>query len=125
MKVFSETLNLPLNNDDNAIAHIVKNFKTSFERPFTRIKVGELKKRGLVSMPFIFEKAGMKVALVESAWLDYPGLRISYKDGDKMPQAVFAPVPKTLKMVANQLQPDQVEDYIALTNASIESLFFV
>ena len=118
IKVFNETLKLPLKDDDNAIAHIVKNFKTSFERPFTRIKVGELKKRGLVSMPFIFEKAGMKVALVESAWLDYPGLRISYKDGDKMPQAVFAPVPKTLKMVANQLQPDQVEDYIALTNAS-------
>lgn len=123
MIVKQETLKLPLKDADKVIAHIVNGIRTSFESIFTRTTAGGLKalKKGAnASMPFIFEKEGMKIALVESDWTEYPGLRIHYpKDADS-PRALFAPVPKKLVQKGNQLQPSEVEDYIAKTSGTRE-----
>lgn len=123
MTVKSETLVLPLKDSDRVIAHIVPGMRTSFESVFTRTTSGglkKLKKGSNASMPFIYEKDGMKVALVESDWTEYPGLRIAYPQDADSPRALFAPVPKKLVQKGNQLQPSEVEDYIAKTKAARE-----
>lgn len=123
MTVKSETLVLPLKDSDKVIAHIVPGMRTSFESVFTRTTAGglkKLKKGSNASMPFIYEKGGMKVALAESDWTEYPGLRIAYPQGADSPRALFAPVPKKLVQKGNQLQPSEVEDYIAKTKAARE-----
>lgn len=123
MTVKSETLVLPLKDSDKVVAHIVPGMRTSFESVFTRTTAGglkKLKKGSNASMPFIYEKGGMKVALAESDWTEYPGLRIAYPQGADSPRALFAPVPKKLVQKGNQLQPSEVEDYIAKTKAARE-----
>ena len=120
MTVKSETLVLPLKDSDKVIAHIVPGMRTSFESVFTRTTAGGLKKGSNASMPVISEKGGMKVALAESDWTEYPGLRIAYPQGADSPRALFAPVPKKLVQKGNQLQPSEVEDYIAKTKAARE-----
>lgn len=83
-------------DSDNTIAHVVQADKTSFERRFLRQPAAALKKQHSASLPFFFEKSGMKVAVVESAWLDYPGMRISYPADAKSPKAYFTKCPKKL-----------------------------
>ncbi len=83
-------------DSDNTIAHVVQADKTSFERRFLRQPAAALKKQHSASLPFFFEKSGMKVAVVESAWLDYPGMRISYPADAKSPKAYFTKFPKKL-----------------------------
>ena len=85
-----------LTDSDKTVAHVVQAVKTSFERPWTRQSVADLKKSHSASLPFFFEKDGLKVAVVESAWLDYPGVRIAYPKDAKSPRAIFSKTPKKL-----------------------------
>ena len=68
MIVNDETLNIPLSDSDKLIAHIEKGVQTSFEKPYTRLTFGELKKQNphSVSLPLIVDKGSAKIALVES-----------------------------------------------------------
>ena len=120
MLVFSETLKLPLPDSTKTVAHVVQGMATSFERLYKHQELGELKKQPNASLPFIFEKDGYKVAIVESSWFEYPGLRIGYPKDASSAQAMFAKYPKKFKLVHNLLQPAETENYIAKTEASRE-----
>lgn len=120
MLVFSETLKLPLPDSTKTVAHVVQGMATSFERLYKHQELGELKKQPNASLPFIFEKNGFKVAIVESSWFEYPGLRIGYPKDASSAQAMFAKYPKKFKLVHNLLQPEETENYIAKTEASRE-----
>ena len=120
LTVKGEKLDLPLAGDTKVIATYTKGVVSSFESPYTRTTPDGMKKAGAnvaSSMPFIFEKAGMKVALVESDVFDYPALRIACREGDKVPHAVFSPLPKTLVQRGNKLVAGETFDCIAKTSA--------
>ena len=97
MVVNNELLELSsVADSDKTIAHVVRGDKTSFERVFRRQNADALKKQHSASLPFFFEKSGMKVAVAESAWFDYAGMRISYPADAKSPKAYFVKCPKKL-----------------------------
>ena len=97
MVVNNELLELSsVADSDKTVAHVVQGDKTSFERIFRRQNADALKKQHSASLPFFFEKSGMKVAVVESAWFDYAGMRISYPADAKSPKAYFTKCPKKL-----------------------------
>lgn len=45
MTVRGETLNIPLKSSDKLVAHLEKGVQTSFEKPYTRLTFGEMKRR--------------------------------------------------------------------------------
>ena len=97
MIVKNELLDLSsIKPKDKIIAHVVRAIKTSFEELYLRGTADMMKEKNNATLPFIFEKEGMKVAIVESAWFDYPGLRFAWKKGDSNLKAMFTKVPKKL-----------------------------
>ncbi len=119
--VKNEILTFPsVKGSDKVVAHLVKSDWYSCESPFTRINAEDMKKHFSASMPFIIQKEGMKLVLVESGLSDYPSLRVAWaKDSDVM-SAYFAKCPAVLstKRCGFELQPDSVKDYIANTDAT-------
>ena len=97
MIVKNECLELSsLKAKDKVIAHVVKEVKDSFESPYTRGTADMMKSEHSATLPFIFEKEGMKVALVQSAWSDYPALRIAWNKNTSKLSSFFAKTPKEL-----------------------------
>ena len=97
MIVKNELLDLSsIQPKDKIIAHVARAIKTSFEELYLRGTADMMKEKSNATLPFIFEKEGMKVAIVESSWFDYPGLRFAWKKGDSNLKAMFTKVPKKL-----------------------------
>ncbi len=107
---------------DKVVAHAVKSKRTSFERLWLRDNAGLLKKKEFDSatLPFFFEKNGLKVAVLESAWFDYPGMRISWPEGSESMRAVFAREPKKLALTktGHMYIVKEEENRIAKTDGS-------
>ena len=120
MIVNDETLNIPLSDSDKLIAHIEKGVQTSFEKPYTRLTFGELKKQNphSVSLPLIVDKGSAKIALVESDVSHYPGLRVAA--GKNGAVSKISKYPKAFKVKVHNRFASEFEDYIASTVASRE-----
>ena len=120
MIVNDETLNIPLSDSDKLIAHIEKGVQTSFEKPYTRLTFGELKKQNphSVSLPLIVDKGSAKIALVESDVSNYPGLRVAA--GKNGAVSKISKYPKAFKVKVHNRFASEFEDYIASTVASRE-----
>lgn len=120
MIVNDETLNIPLSDSDKLIAHIEKGVQTSFEKPYTRLTFGELKKQNphSVSLPLIVDKGSAKIALVESDVSNYPGLRVAA--GKNGAVSKISKYPKDFKVKVHNRFASEFEDYIASTVASRE-----
>lgn len=120
MIVNDETLNIPLSDSDKLIAHIEKGVQTSFEKPYTRLAFGELKKQNphSVSLPLIVDKGSAKIALVESDVSNYPGLRVAA--GKNGAVSKISKYPKAFKVKVHNRFASEFEDYIASTVASRE-----
>lgn len=120
MIVNDETLNIPLSDSDKLIAHIEKGVQTSFEKPYTRLTFGELKKQNphSVSLPLIVDKGSAKIALVESDVSNYPGLRVAA--GKNGAVSKISKYPKAFKEKVHNRFASEFEDYIASTVASRE-----
>lgn len=120
MIVNDETLNIPLSDSDKLIAHIEKGVQTSFEKPYTRLTFGELKKQNphSVSLPLIVDKGAAKIALVESDVSHYPGLRVAA--GKNGAVSKISKYPKAFKVKVHNRFASEFEDYIASTVASRE-----
>ncbi len=113
---------------DKVVAHAVKNIATSFERLWLRGNADIMKKtiNHNATLPFFFEKNGFKVAIVESAWLEYPGMRIAWR-GDGL-RSIFAKYPKKLGFdfspntyfvrKGGMYLVKETEDYIAKTDGA-------
>ncbi len=113
--VFSETLDLPLSVDDKIIGHAVNGVQDSFERFFLRESVADMKKHHSYSLPFLAQKNGYTVAVVDSDVFDYPALRFA-ASSDSKPEAWFSKAPKTFKQRNKFTRTvDQSFDYIAKT----------
>lgn len=115
MTVFGEELALGLGDDVPAIAHIEDGDGTSFEKVHARVKVGELKDRHSSTLPFIFEKGGVKTAVLESDLHNYPAMRLAYGDGGM--RAYSAKYPKSLKPSGSSMMAAETEEFIAKTVA--------
>ena len=120
MIVNDETLNIPLSDSDKLIAHIEKGVQTSFEKQYTRLTFGELKKQNphSVSLPLIVDKGSAKIALVESDVSNYPGLRVAA--GKNGAVSKISKYPKAFKVKVHNRFASEFEDYIASTVASRE-----
>lgn len=120
MIVNDETLNIPLSDSDKLIAHIEKGVQTSFEKPYTCLTFGELKKQNphSVSLPLIVDKGSAKIALVESDVSHYPGLRVAA--GKNGAVSKISKYPKAFKVKVHNRFASEFEDYIASTVASRE-----
>ncbi|MFS4456125.1 glycoside hydrolase family 97 protein [Maribacter sp. 2304DJ31-5] len=62
-------------------AHVVGDFQTSFEKPYTRTLLNDLKEKDYVSLPLVVDEGNLKVSLIESDVHDYPGLYLKREDG--------------------------------------------
>ena len=120
MIVNDETLNIPLSDSDKLIAHIEKGVQTSFEKPYTHLTFGELKKQNphSASLPLIVDKGSAKIALVESDVSHYPGLRVAA--GKNGAVSKISKYPKAFKVKVHNRFASEFEDYIASTVASRE-----
>jgi len=97
MIVKDELLDLAgISAGDKIVCHNVQSDKTSFEKNWTRGVAGDLRKKANCSLPFFFEKGGKKIAIAESAWLDYPGMRIVWDAAAPNPRAKFSRAPRKL-----------------------------
>lgn len=58
MTVRGETLNIPLKSSDKLVAHLEKGVQTSFEKPYTRLTFGEMKKENphSASLPLLMDR---------------------------------------------------------------------
>ncbi len=127
--VEDELLNLSsIKATDKVVAHAVKHIATSFERLWLRGNADIMKQKinHNATLPFFFEKSGFKVAVVESAWLEYPGMRIAWR-GDGL-RSIFAKYPKKLGFdfskgayfvrKGGMYLVKETEDYIAKTDGA-------
>ncbi len=115
--VNDETLLLPLDSSDKIIAHAVTSDMDSFEHEFLRMKVSEAAKHHSITLPLIYEKDGMKVAVVESDLWNYPGLR--FKHGKKGGlDSYFVKYPKSFKENRHIMTIGESENFIAKTSGT-------
>ena len=122
MKVFSETLNLPVSAKDTIITQFARGDITSYEELFTRAKIGDVQKRHSIIMPMLLKKESSTIAVVESNVQNYPMLRFRKGKAQSLETYVIK-YPKTFKKPAKfgkhiKLDYDTFEDYIANTQAT-------
>jgi len=115
--VNNETLKLPLASDDKLIAHAVNGDMDSFEHEYLRITVAEASKHHSISLPLIYEKNGIKIAVVESDLWNYPGLRFKHAMLGGL-NSYFVKCPKSLKERRHMEYLDKSEDFIAKTSGT-------
>lgn len=120
MTVRGETLNIPLKSSDKLVAHLEKGVQTSFEKPYTRLTFGEMKKENphSASLPLLMDRGSAKVALVESDVSGYPALRVAA--GENGMVSKISKYPKAFKVKVHNRYASEFEDYIANTSASRE-----
>ena len=124
MKVLKETLELPVPESLDLIAHIERGLKSSsFECPHTRITPKGMKKVKNASLPILMRfPDGKTVAVLESDVSDYPGMRIAAGDDENYPlKAIFAKYPK--KFVNKKVyipKVVEVNDWLVDTKANRE-----
>lgn len=128
-QVMSETAEFAFPADHNAwIPYVKRNkkgkspFMNSFENPYTCSTLSGWNKEGFAFLPVMVEgPQGIKVNIMESDLLDYPGMYLGNKDGNSTLEAVFAPYPKTIEQGGhNMLQGlvTEAESYIAKCNVA-------
>ena len=95
-------------------------FMNSFESPYKCSALSEWEKDRFAFLPVMVEGShGIKVNIMESDLLDYPGMYFGNVDADSKLEAVFAPYPKTVEQGGhNMLQGlvAEAESYIAKCN---------
>lgn len=68
-------------------------FSTSFENTYTVMKLSAWEKGRLAFLPLMVEAADVKVLVMESDLMDYPGLYLANNGGSSCLEGVFAPLP--------------------------------
>ncbi len=120
MIVNDEIFILDLDDSVPTIAHRIHPGMTAFESLYTRETVKELRGATYESLPFLFEIAAVRVALVQADWHDYPGLRVACTKAGEPLHGQFEKVPKTFNSFPDDfdLKIATRENYIAKTAAS-------
>ena len=123
MKVFYETLTLPVDDKSQIITQFARDDMTSYEELFKRAKISDVSKEHSVIMPtLITKKNSPTVAIVESDVQGYPMIRFVKGQGNTLVPYIIK-YPKTLKAPSGfgkhfMVAYDTFEDYIAYTEAT-------
>ncbi len=123
MKVFSETLSLPVDEKSQIITQFARDDMTSYEELFKRAKISDVAKEHSVIMPtLITKKNSPTLAIVESDVQAYPMIRF-VKGKDNCLKPYIIKYPKTFKAPSGfgknfMIAYDTFEDYIAYTEAT-------
>jgi alpha-glucosidase len=92
---------------------------THSERSYRQMKLTEVGKDSLSSVPILVDRAdGIKLLVTEADLEDYPGIYFYGSNGTSL-QAKFPPYVLTTKLLRDRnVRPDQVADYIAKTRGN-------
>lgn len=124
-KVVSEQASFSFPEDWTMYAAYVRDFTdqfdsqymNSFENTYSHIKMSEWDSRRLAFLPVLVEApAGVKLCIMESGLVNYPGMYLYNGDGDCALEGKFAPYPKELEQGGHnmlQMVVKSREDYIA------------
>lgn len=124
-KVVSEQASFSFPEDWTMYAAYVRDFTdqfdsqymNSFENTYSHIRVSEWDSRRLAFLPVLVEApAGVKLCIMESGLVNYPGMYLYNGDGDCALEGKFAPYPKELEQGGHnmlQMVVKSREDYIA------------
>lgn len=124
-KVVSEQASFSFPQDWTMYAAYVRDFSdqfdsqymNSFENTYSHIRVSEWDPRRLAFLPVLVEAPdGVKLCIMESGLVNYPGMYLYNGDGDCALEGSFAPYPKELEQGGHnmlQMVVKSREDYIA------------
>lgn len=124
-KVVSEQASFSFPQDWTMYAAYVRDFSdqfdsqymNSFENTYSHIKVSEWDSRRLAFLPVLVEAPeGVKLCIMESGLVNYPGMYLYNGDGDCALEGKFAPYPKEVEQGGHnmlQMVVKSREDYIA------------
>ena len=120
--VVSEKMLLELQEDDHAYFQKSPSFNSSYETPYQRKKIRDIKEAGYCGLPFLVApNQGTKVLITESDLDDYPGLWLK-KTASNSFSASHAPYP--VAFTSDESKPyglgqvKETADYIAKTKGT-------
>ena len=79
IEVMNEEVEYRFLRDYEVVSHVVADFQTSYEKFYTRTRIGQIQEPDFSSLPFIVDQNRVKVAIVESDLFDYPGMYLMKK----------------------------------------------
>ena len=92
-------------------------FHNSFENTYSHIRTSEWDKARIAFLPLLVESAnGVKLCIMESDLMNYPGMYLYNGDADNSLEGVFAPYPAEMKQggyIMLEMLVTEREDYIA------------
>ncbi len=118
IKVKSETFELKFEDELNAVCQPTFGTRADFECFTVLEKVGKLKDIFASCLPYIVEKQGYKISVLESGTWDYPSMRVNYPKDAKSPQGWWSNYPKKSEVKSAVMTAVEFEDYIAKTSGS-------
>jgi alpha-glucosidase len=107
------------------VNHVVSHFTTSYEQPYTKQSIVDVKTEDLVCLPSIVIQDDLKLAIVESDVYDYPGLYLTKNTRHSWPNLIgtFARYPLKTEVGGdrwfNRVVTERA-DYISKTNGKRE-----
>ena len=124
-KVVSEQATFALPEDQTMYVPYVRDysdvfesqFRNSFENTYSHIRTSEWDKARLAFLPLLVEASnGMKLCIMETDLVNYPGMYLYNGNADTSLEGVFAPYPAKMEQggyIMLQMVVTEREDYIA------------
>jgi alpha-glucosidase len=125
LTVLSEESEFRFLENYKTVAHVVGDFQTSYEKTYSRLKIGDLKEAEFSSLPFIVDNGKLKLLISESDLMEYPGMYITRRGGNNRYylNGIFPAYPKSWipeGWCQFNLRVTERENYIAKTSGSRE-----
>ncbi len=74
LTVLGEEVEYRFAENYTAIAHVTGDFQTSYEKTYSRLRIGDMQEEAFSSLPMVVDQGGLKLLITESDLHDYPGM---------------------------------------------------
>lgn len=123
LTILSEEAEYRFLENYNAIAHIVGDFQTSYEKTYSRLKISEMKEDQFSSLPLVIDNGKLKILIAESDLFEYPGMYITRFGGNNRNylDGIFPAYPKSWQSAGwghFNLRVTERENFLAKTTGT-------